>query len=57
MAELSRVLKRNGHFLISVFHPANATIGLMNTTKVAPEACIAAFVGVPLVLVWSLRRK
>lgn len=27
VAELSRVLKRNGHLLISVFHPANAIIG------------------------------
>jgi len=26
-AELSRVLKRDGHLLISVFHPANAIIG------------------------------
>lgn len=26
---------------------------MMNTAKLAPQTCIAAFVGVPLVLVWS----
>jgi ubiquinone/menaquinone biosynthesis C-methylase UbiE len=105
--ELSRALKRDGHLVISVFHPANALIGggaffsgtdgrrgivenywhgvaeyiaafvgaglevkscierhwtereimLMTTAKIAPEACIAAFTGVPLVLVWGLRRQ
>jgi ubiquinone/menaquinone biosynthesis C-methylase UbiE len=105
--ELSRVLKSDGHLVISVFHPANALIGggaffsrtdgrrgivenywhgvaeyiaafvgaglevescierhwterevmLMTTAKIAPEACIAAFTGVPLVLVWGLRRS
>ena len=106
VAELSRVLKRNGHLVILVFHPANAIIGggaffsaadghrgivrnywhsfadyvtafvgagleieaclerewserevmMMSTAKFARKACIAAFAGVPLVLVRSLRR-
>ena len=104
--ELSRVLKPDGHLVVSELHPANAIIGggafftagdgrrgivkkywhgvadyvtafvkagfeieacvervqterevlMMRTAKIAPRVCIDAFVGVPLVLAWRLRR-
>jgi len=37
-------------------HWTEREVMMMTTAKVAPEPCVAAFTGVPLVLVWGLRR-